>query len=82
MHACAPFLPGVPRTACGSRQLAHALRLLALAACSQSFLDDMELKRMFETYGPVTSAVIQRTDVGRSKGFGFVEFLRTEHAEQ
>lgn len=42
----------------------------------------MELKRMFETYGPVTSAVIQRTDVGRSKGFGFVEFLRTEHAEQ
>lgn len=44
-------------------------------------MDDVELKRMFETYGPVTSAVIQRTEYGKSKGFGFVEFLRTEHAE-
>jgi RNA recognition motif-containing protein len=43
---------------------------------------DSELRKLFETYGPVQSAqVIMDRDTGRSKGFGFVEMKSAEDAK-
>lgn len=37
-------------------------------------VDDSQLARMFDPYGPVASArVVVDRETGRSKGFGFVE---------
>lgn len=43
---------------------------------------DEELRRLFETYGQVTSArVITDKGSGRSRGFGFVEMPDSQQAE-
>jgi len=43
---------------------------------------DEELRRLFETYGQVTSArVITDKHSGRSRGFGFVEMPDAKQAE-
>ncbi|XP_024394224.1 polyadenylate-binding protein 2 [Physcomitrium patens] len=39
---------------------------------------DDELKKVFEAYGPISSAVVMRDNEGKSKCFGFVNF---EHAD-
>jgi RNA recognition motif-containing protein len=45
-------------------------------------MDDQELKEIFEDYGTVSSAkIIQDRDTGRSRGFGFVDFLEKSAAE-
>jgi polyadenylate-binding protein len=43
-------------------------------------VSDDELRRAFEKFGPVTSAVIMRKDGEISKGFGFVNFEKHEDA--
>ncbi len=44
--------------------------------------DNMGLREMFETYGPVEDArVVMDRETGRSRGFGFVTFESTEDAE-
>ncbi|ORZ34900.1 hypothetical protein BCR44DRAFT_1461486 [Catenaria anguillulae PL171] len=42
---------------------------------------DDEFKEMFEAFGPVVSAVIQRDEEGKSKGFGFVNYTKHEDAQ-
>ncbi len=37
---------------------------------------------MFEKYGAITSAVVQRDEAGNSKGFGFVNFETHDEAQQ
>ena len=39
------------------------------------------MRKVFGEFGPVTSAMITRGPQGFSKGFGFVEFRRSDHAE-
>lgn len=41
---------------------------------------DDEFRELFETYGEVTSASLARDDSGKSRGFGFVNFINHEHA--
>jgi len=44
--------------------------------------DDDDLRELFEEYGEVESAkVIKYRNSGRSKGFGFVEMVEDEEAE-
>jgi polyadenylate-binding protein len=38
------------------------------------------LKKLFEKYGDITSAIVSRDDRGQSKGFGFVCFAHTGNA--
>jgi len=45
-------------------------------------VDDDEFRRMFEKYGAITSAVVQRDEAGNSKGFGFVNFETHDEAQQ
>ncbi|OCH93422.1 polyadenylate binding protein [Obba rivulosa] len=42
---------------------------------------DDEFRQLFEQFGNVTSAVVQRDDEGKSKGFGFVNFEKHEEAQ-
>jgi RNA recognition motif-containing protein len=45
--------------------------------------DDRDLREMFELYGPVESArVIMDRATRRSKGFGFVDFVREANAKE
>ncbi|HTQ27710.1 MAG TPA: hypothetical protein VMI35_06265 [Puia sp.] len=45
--------------------------------------DDIDLKEMFELYGEVGSArVIMDRETGKSRGFGFVEMLVDQEAQQ
>jgi RNA recognition motif-containing protein len=45
-------------------------------------MDDQEFKEIFEDYGTVSSAkVIQDRETGKSRGFGFVEYLEKSSAE-
>ncbi|HLY70306.1 MAG TPA: RNA-binding protein [Puia sp.] len=45
-------------------------------------MDDQEFKEIFEDYGTVSSAkVIQDRDTGKSRGFGFVEYIEKSSAE-
>lgn len=40
---------------------------------------DQDLAQLFSSYGPITSArIIMDRELGRSKGFGFVEFQNKE----
>ncbi|CAN1352615.1 Polyadenylate-binding protein 2 [Linum perenne] len=43
-------------------------------------VSDDEFKRIFGEFGPVTSAMIMRDMGGRSKGFGFVNFVNKDDA--
>lgn len=40
------------------------------------------LKRIFEPFGNVEKLMIQRDDLGQSKGFGFIEFKNSDAAER
>lgn len=44
-------------------------------------VDDDGLNAMFKPYGEIQSAVIQRDESGKSKGFGFVNFVNHEAAQ-
>src|SRR5277367_1699148 len=41
---------------------------------------DEEFRDLFEKYGDVTSASLARDEAGKSRGFGFVNFINHEHA--
>ena len=41
---------------------------------------DEEFRELFEKYGDVTSASLARDEAGKSRGFGFVNFVNHEHA--
>lgn len=41
---------------------------------------DEEFRELFEKYGDVTSASLAREENGKSRGFGFVNFINHEHA--
>lgn len=41
---------------------------------------DEEFRELFEKFGDVTSASLARDDQGKSRGFGFVNFINHEHA--
>ncbi|KAI8876498.1 polyadenylate binding protein [Backusella circina FSU 941] len=45
-------------------------------------VEDKELSEMFGKYGTITSAVVQRDEEGKSKGFGFVNFEKHEDAQK
>lgn len=45
-------------------------------------MDDQEFKEIFEEYGTVSSAqIINDRETGKSRGFGFVEYLEKASAE-
>jgi RNA recognition motif-containing protein len=45
-------------------------------------MDNQEFKEIFEDYGMVNSAnIIQHHDTGKSRGFGFVDYLEESSAE-
>ena len=44
--------------------------------------DDVRLKELFSTYGPVASVIINRDPDGKSRGFGFVNFTEHSSAEK
>ena len=49
----------------------------------QADVTDEELRELFEKFGEVTSAAIARdTDSGKSRGFGFVNFIKHEEASK
>ncbi|KAF2749536.1 polyadenylate binding protein [Sporormia fimetaria CBS 119925] len=41
---------------------------------------DQDFRELFEKYGQITSATIARDDTGKSRGFGFVNFVKHEDA--
>ncbi|KAF5208442.1 Polyadenylate-binding protein [Thalictrum thalictroides] len=41
---------------------------------------DEDLKKVFGSYGSITSAIVMRDDTGSSKGFGFVNFQNPDDA--
>lgn len=41
---------------------------------------DEEFRALFEKFGEVTSASLARDEAGKSRGFGFVNFINHEHA--
>ena len=45
-----------------------------------SEVTDEEFRELFEKYGDVTSASLARDEAGKSRGFGFVNFINHEHA--
>jgi polyadenylate-binding protein len=44
--------------------------------------DDVRLKDLFEVHGPVASVIINRDPEGKSRGFGFVNFVDHPSAEK
>lgn len=46
----------------------------------QPDVTDDELRTLFEKYGDVTSAVITRDEAGKSRGFGFINYVKHEDA--
>jgi len=44
------------------------------------FMDDDVLRKTFENYGKITSAILMRDEQKRLRGFGFVCFERAEDA--
>eukprot|EP00955_Chlamydomonas_euryale_P083934 363901-Chlamydomonas_euryale.AAC.34 len=55
-------------------------RSLYIANLPGGKYDDAELKALVEPYGPLSSVTVARHLNGNSKGFGFVEFSRSDHA--
>ncbi|KAI9838371.1 MAG: Protein phosphatase PP2A regulatory subunit B [Sarea resinae] len=47
-----------------------------------SEVTDEEFRELFERYGDITSASIARGDDGKSRGFGFVNFINHENASE
>lgn len=45
-------------------------------------MDTKDLEELFGQFGPITSAVVQKDEEGKSKGFGFVNFENYEHARK
>lgn len=45
-------------------------------------LTEMELQAIFSPFGPISSLQIQRDGAGRSRGYGFVEFVSHESAKK
>ncbi|KAI7885547.1 polyadenylate binding protein [Lichtheimia hyalospora FSU 10163] len=45
-------------------------------------VNDQELEELFGKYGKITSAIVQKDEEGKSKGFGFVNFENYEHARK
>ncbi|KAI9310890.1 hypothetical protein BX666DRAFT_2003604 [Dichotomocladium elegans] len=45
-------------------------------------IKEEELKDLFSGFGPILTVLIQRDELGHSKGFGFVNFERHEDAER
>jgi len=45
-----------------------------------SEVTDEEFRDLFEKFGDVTSASLARDETGKSRGFGFVNFINHEHA--
>ncbi|KAF7726425.1 Protein phosphatase PP2A regulatory subunit B [Apophysomyces ossiformis] len=45
-------------------------------------ISEKEFNDLFTQYGPITSAVIQKDEEGKSKGFGFVNFEKSEDARK
>lgn len=45
-------------------------------------IKEEELKELFSGFGPIVSVLIQRDEMGNSKGFGFVNFERHDDAER
>ncbi|KAJ1664869.1 Protein phosphatase PP2A regulatory subunit B [Coemansia sp. RSA 1813] len=45
-------------------------------------VDNDGLRELFSKYGDITSAIVQRDDEGKSRGFGFVNFKDHESARQ
>jgi len=45
-------------------------------------MDDEKLREMFEKYGEITSAVVSKTEDGKSKGYGFVNFKEPGAADK
>jgi len=45
-------------------------------------IDDEKLKSMFSSYGPITSALVMRDEVNKSRSFGFVNFENPDDAGQ
>ena len=43
---------------------------------------DDEFRELFEKYGDITSASVARDDQGKSRGFGFVNFVKHDHASK
>lgn len=48
----------------------------------ESEVTDDEFRELFERYGDVSSTTIARDDAGKSKGFGFVNYIRHEDASK
>ena len=46
----------------------------------ESEVTDDEFRELFERYGDVSSSTVARDDAGKSKGFGFVNYIRHEAA--
>ncbi|GAX84441.1 hypothetical protein CEUSTIGMA_g11861.t1 [Chlamydomonas eustigma] len=47
----------------------------------QGFVDENELRSVFEGHGPLANVSIVKSPTGNSKGYGFVEFKRSHHAQ-
>jgi polyadenylate-binding protein len=45
-------------------------------------VNDDQLNEMFAKYGPITSAVVQVDEEGKSKGFGFINFENHQDAQK
>ncbi|OTF80260.1 polyadenylate-binding protein 1-like protein [Euroglyphus maynei] len=49
---------------------------------SDEYDTDEKVRKLFEPFGSITSAVVTKDDDGKSKGFGFVCFATPDQAEQ
>ncbi|KAG1152102.1 hypothetical protein G6F37_001898 [Rhizopus arrhizus] len=45
-------------------------------------INDEQFKEMFSQFGPITSALVQTDEEGKSKGFGFINFENYEDAHK
>ncbi|KKY21421.1 putative polyadenylate-binding protein [Phaeomoniella chlamydospora] len=48
----------------------------------QGDVTDDEFRELFEKFGEITSASIARDETGKSRGFGFVNYIDHEHAQK
>lgn len=45
-----------------------------------SEVDEAVLRSVFGKFGPITSTVVMRNSSSKSRGFGFVNFEKADHA--